>query len=146
MSIMGLLIIKTSAGTFFPRQVPENTGCPGIKTILIAMAWGIVTAVLPSLSVSKHMGLSAVLVFLWSTSLVFARTAFFDILDMQGDRIVGKETLPILMGEKRALRLLKIILIINVGMLLVSGTFHFISTLGFALAICPVLFYCPIRP
>ena len=105
------------------------------------MAWGIVTAVLPSLSVSKHMGLSAVLVFLWSTSLVFVRTAFFDILDMQGDRIVGKETLPILMGEKQALRLLKIMLVINISMLLISGIFHFISILGFALAICPVFIF-----
>jgi 4-hydroxy-3-methylbut-2-enyl diphosphate reductase len=69
------------------------------------------------------------------------RTAFFDILDMQGDRIVGKETIPILMGEKRALRLLKTILIINIGILIVSSAFHFISMLGFALVICPVFIF-----
>jgi len=142
MSIMGLSYnLRLLPERFFHGKYRRIRDVPGSKTILIAMAWGIVTAVLPSLSVSKHMVLSAVLVFLWSTSLVFVRTAFFDILDMQGDRIVGKETLPILMGEKRALRLLKTILIINIGMLLVSGTFHFISTLGFALAICPVFIF-----
>jgi len=46
-------------------------------------------------------------IFAWSAVLVFVRTAFFDILDMQGDRLVGKETIPILLGEKRSLRLLK---------------------------------------
>ena len=45
------------------------------------------------------------------------------------------------MGEKRALRLLKTILIINIGILLVSSTFHFISILGFALAICPIFIF-----
>ncbi len=142
MSIMGLSYnLRLLPERFFHGKYRRIRDIPGSKTILIAVAWGIVTAILPSLSVSKHIGLSAVLVFVWSTSLVFVRTAFFDILDMQGDRIVGKETLPILMGEKQALHLLKTILIINIGMLLVSGTFHFISILGFALAICPVFIF-----
>ena len=52
---------------------------------------------------------------LWTAGLVFVRTAFFDILDMQGDRLVGKESIPILIGEKRSLRLLKGILVFLVG-------------------------------
>jgi (E)-4-hydroxy-3-methyl-but-2-enyl pyrophosphate reductase len=142
MSIMGLSYnLRLLPERFFDGKYRKIRDIPGSKTILIAMAWGIVTAILPSLSVSKHIGLSAILVFFWSTSLVFVRTAFFDILDMQGDRIVGKETLPILIGEKQTLRLLKTILIINIGILLVSGTFHFISILGCALAICPVFIF-----
>jgi 4-hydroxy-3-methylbut-2-enyl diphosphate reductase len=70
-----------------------------------------------------------------------ARTAFFDILDMQGDRIVGKETIPILMGEKKAIRLLKAILVANLGILLLSSLFSFITSLGFILAICPVFIF-----
>ncbi|MGD9105900.1 MAG: 4-hydroxy-3-methylbut-2-enyl diphosphate reductase [Desulfobacterales bacterium] len=142
MSIMGLSYnLRLLPERFFHGKYRRIRDIPGSKTILIAMAWGIVTAVLPSLSISNHIGLSAVLVFIWSTSLVFVRTAFFDILDMQGDRIVGKETLPILMGEKQTLRLLKTILIINICILFVSGIFHLISILGFALAICPVFIF-----
>jgi (E)-4-hydroxy-3-methyl-but-2-enyl pyrophosphate reductase len=83
---------------------------PGSKTVLIAMAWGTVTAVLPPLALSKTYGAAEVFTPLWAAGLVFVRTAFFDILDMQGDRLVGKETIPILLGEKRSLRLLKVVL------------------------------------
>jgi 4-hydroxy-3-methylbut-2-enyl diphosphate reductase len=142
MSIMGLSYnLRLLPERFFSGKCLRIRDIPGSKTILITIAWGIVTAVLPSLFVSEHIGLSTVLVFFWSVSLVFVRTAFFDILDMQGDRIVGKETIPILMGEKRALRLLKTILIINIGILIVSSAFHFISMLGFALVICPVFIF-----
>lgn len=74
-------------------------------------------------------------------TVVFIRTAFFDILDMQGDRIVGKETIPILLGEKRSLYLLKTILALNFSLLLISSALHIISSLGFALAICPVFVF-----
>ncbi len=139
MSIMGLSYnLKLLPERFAHNKYKRIRDLPGSKTILIAMAWGIVTAVLPSLSVSKSVSLNTVLVFLWSTSLVFVRTAFFDMLDMQGDRIVGKETIPTLIGEKQTLNLLKTILIINIVILLVSSTLYLFSTLGFALAICPV--------
>jgi hypothetical protein len=45
------------------------------------------------------------------------------------------------MGEKQTLRLLKTILIINICILFVSGIFHLISILGFALAVCPVFIF-----
>jgi (E)-4-hydroxy-3-methyl-but-2-enyl pyrophosphate reductase len=114
---------------------------PGSKTVLIAMAWGIVTSVLPQLCESGNIHLNMAIIFSWALSLVFVRTAFFDILDMQGDRIVGKETIPILLGERRALRLLKTILAINFGILFVSSTFQLISSLGFVLLICPVFIF-----
>jgi 4-hydroxy-3-methylbut-2-enyl diphosphate reductase len=111
---------------------------PGSKTILIATAWGIVTAAIPSISASGKMGFGAVLVTVWSTCMVFVRTAFFDILEMQGDRIVGKETIPILIGEKAAIRMLMALLAFIFILLLVSGLFHLISPLGFPLLICPL--------
>ncbi len=142
MSIMGL--------SYNLRLVPERLtfnkyrrirDIPGSKTVLISMAWGIVTSVLPPLSISENIHLSTAIILLWSLSLVFVRTAFFDILDMQGDRIVGKETIPILLGEKRSIHLLKTILALNFGMLLISGALHIISSLGFALAICPAFVF-----
>lgn len=142
MSIMGLSYNLTLVPKRFARlKYRRIRDIPGSKTVLIAMAWGIVTSVLPSLSVSKSIPLSTALVLSWSLSFVFVRSAFFDILDMQGDRIVGKETIPILLGEERALRLLKSILIINLGILLLSSAFHLISSLGFALTICPIFLF-----
>jgi 4-hydroxy-3-methylbut-2-enyl diphosphate reductase len=66
------------------------------------------------------------------------RTAFFDILDMQGDRIVGKETMPILLGEKRSMRLLKIMIAMLIAILLLAAAYQFTTSLGFILIACPI--------
>jgi 4-hydroxy-3-methylbut-2-enyl diphosphate reductase len=142
MSILGLSYnLRLVPKRFAHGKYRRIRDIPGSKTVLITMAWGIVTSVLPPLFVSENIRLCTASVFLWSLSLVFVRTAYFDILDMQGDRIVGKETIPILLGEKRALRLLKSILLINLGILLLSSIFHLFSNLGFALAICPIFVF-----
>lgn len=142
MSIMGLSYnLRLIPKRFAYDKYSRLRDIPGSKTVLIAMAWGIVTSVLPRLSVSGNIQLNTAIIFSWSLSLVFVRTAFFDILDMQGDRIVGKETIPILLGEKRALRLLKTILAINFGILFISSAFQLISSLGFALLICPAFVF-----
>ena len=105
---------------------------------MIAVAWGIVTALLPPLSLADKAHWVTVLIFLWAAGIVFVRTAFFDILDMQGDRIVGKETIAILLGEKPSLHLLKIVLLILIAALLLLSSFHFISYLGFVLVASPI--------
>ena len=106
---------------------------------MIAAAWGIVTALLPPLSLAANAYWISVLIFLWTAGIVFVRTAFFDILDMQGDRIVGKDTIAILLGEKRSLSLLKIILMLLIAALFVLSAFHLISYLGFFLISSPIL-------
>ena len=144
-----LLLVMSLLGLSYNRKlVPRRFAAvryrrirdiPGSKTILIAMAWGIVTALLTPLSLAAKPHWVTGFIFLWAAGLVFARSAFFDILDMQGDRIVGKETIAILMGEKRSLRLLKITLICLVAALFVLSAFHLISYLGFFLISSPIL-------
>ena len=114
---------------------------PGSKTLLIAMAWGIVTAVLPSLAVTAKVTWATGIIFLWAAGLVFVRTAFFDILDMQGDRIMGKETIPILLGEKRSMRLLKIMLAVLALVVGMAALFGLVRPQGFLLVLCPLFIY-----
>ncbi len=138
MSLMGLsynlyLIPKSFAGFMF-RRIRD---IPGSKTVLIALAWGAATTALPPLSHSDRYGWANAMVFLWMAGLVFVRTAFFDILDMQGDRLVGKETIAILLGEKKSLRLLKGLLVVLVAGLPLMAAFGLAPGLGVALAACP---------
>ncbi len=118
---------------------------PGSKTILIALAWGIVTAILPSFSISKGIHLRTALIFIWSSSMVFTRTAFFDVLDMQGDRIVGKQTIPLLLGESRTMILLKMLLFFAGVILIFASLFRLFISLGFMLTICPILIWVVLR-
>jgi 4-hydroxy-3-methylbut-2-enyl diphosphate reductase len=144
---MALLVMSLLGLSYNLRVVPRRLASikyrrlrdlPGSKTLLISIAWGIVTAVLPPLSKFGTINWINVLVALWAVGIVFVRTAFFDILDMQGDRIVGKETIAILLGEKRSMRILKIILLGLTATLIATSIFQLTSSLGFALALCPV--------
>ncbi len=141
MSLMGLsynirlIPDKLAAGKYFRMR-----DIPGSKTILIAVAWGVVISILPAISQSDNLFVfSTAVAFLWVTGTVFARTAFFDLLDMHGDKIVGKETIPILLGEKKSILMLKMLLASLVVLLVVSSFFHIIPNIGFALSLCTVL-------
>jgi len=114
---------------------------PGSKTILIALAWGVVTAGLPALSAQRSSIWTGISTFMWAAGFVFCRTAFFDILDVQGDRIVGKETIPILIGPKRAFKLLKGMLVAEIFLLLLAGLAGIMKPLAFALIIPPFLLF-----
>ncbi len=146
MSMLGFSYNLKLIPDWFPKQPKYRRikDIPGSKTILIAVAWGIVSAIFPSFEKMGGLDLSVLLTFFWATLFVFVRTAFFDVLDMQGDRIVGKETLPILMGEKRTLRVLKHFLLISAAILVLASASGIFNLLGFALAACPLLMLCVI--
>ncbi len=112
---------------------------PGSKTILIALAWGVVTAGLPALATRQGAFWTGISTTIWAAGFVFCRTAFFDILDVQGDRIVGKETIPILIGPKRAFKLLKGMLVAEAVLLLLGGLAGILKPLAFVLIIPPLL-------
>jgi 4-hydroxy-3-methylbut-2-enyl diphosphate reductase len=141
MSITGLLYNTRIVPKPFLKKYRSIRDIPGSKTVLIAMAWGVVVALFPAIAETGALRLQAILVFIWAAGMVFVRSAFFDMLDMQSDRIVGKETIPVLMGEKRARRLLKIFLIALFLMLQISAALNLVAPLGFALAVCPVFLF-----
>lgn len=139
MSVLGLSYnLRLFPGKGFLGKYRTIKDFPGSKTVLIAVAWGIVTSVFPALSVTGAVDSAALVAFLWSTGMVFIRTGFFDFLDMQGDRIVGKDTIPILLGEKKTISLLKTISFIIAALLLLSGVVGVIPSLGIWIAVCPL--------
>ena len=93
---------------------------PGSKSLSEALGWAVMMIILPLLDAGK-IALTAVSI---SISVVFlmgyVRSALMEVLQVQGDRIVGTETLPIILGEKRTLALLKGILLAT-GLLLAGG-------------------------
>lgn len=117
---------------------------PGSKTVLIVIAWGTVTCLLPAVANQNNLPAVAV-VFLFATGLVFARTAYFDILAIQGDRITGKETLPILLGEKRSFNIIKFVLIFDMGLLFLTFFIDLLVNSAFLLAFIPLIMLLLIR-
>jgi 4-hydroxy-3-methylbut-2-enyl diphosphate reductase len=87
---------------------------PGSKTVFIALAWAGVATLTAPLSTSFEMNLNLVATFLVVAALVLIRSATFDLKDIQGDLIVGNETIPIVLGKRNSQRLL-ILLLTMVG-------------------------------
>ena len=79
---------------------------PGSKTVLIALAWAGVATLTAPLSTSFEPSLNLAATFFTVAALVLIRSATFDMRDIQGDLIVGKETIPIVLGKKKSQRLL----------------------------------------
>lgn len=117
---------------------------PGSKTVLITLAWGIVTCLLPAVANKSDLPAVAV-VFLFATGLVFARTAFFDILAIQGDRITGKETLPTLLGEKKSFTIIKYVLLFDICLLFSTFFTDLLVERAFLLAFIPFIMLLLIR-
>ncbi len=121
MSLLGLSYNLKIIPSIFHNNLPRKIkDIPGSKTILITLAWGTVTCLLPAISNNGSLIL-VITAFVYSTGLVFAKTAFFDILAIQGDRITGKETIPILLGEKKSLKIINCVLWVVFGV--VFGVF-----------------------
>jgi 4-hydroxy-3-methylbut-2-enyl diphosphate reductase len=78
---------------------------PGSKTFFVALAWSFVTVLIPAIHINA-LSPENLAVFLLISLFVFIRTVLFDVFDIQGDMIAGKETLPVCIGEKRSIRLL----------------------------------------
>jgi len=93
---------------------------PGSKDVLVAMALGVVAIALPVWQNGRAFWLwawdaKALVALGLVTVLVYARTVIYDIRDMQNDQVLGKETLPILLGKPRAKMVLIALLTIGLA-------------------------------
>ncbi len=92
-SILGLLY---AVPNWFPIKLKD---IPTSKTLFVPMAWSVVSVALPWISTGGDIGR-----FLYAFWIVFLmtllRTTMLDFLAIQGDRLVGNETLVVLAGER----------------------------------------------
>ncbi|MBU1196342.1 MAG: 4-hydroxy-3-methylbut-2-enyl diphosphate reductase [Proteobacteria bacterium] len=150
----GILLIMSLLGLSYNLKIIPLVGkngrtgriqdISGSKTILITIAWGIVTTLLPAVE-NKCQLWPALVMFIFATGLVFSRTAFFDILAIQGDRITGKETLPILWGEKKSFSIIKAVLVFEICLILLIFFTDLLAKGVFLLAFIPFVMLLLIR-
>jgi (E)-4-hydroxy-3-methyl-but-2-enyl pyrophosphate reductase len=109
---------------------------PGSKTLAQALAWGAVMALLPLLEPTRPGWPAALTAFLFVSTVVYVRSAFFDIFQVQGDLIVGSETIAITLGEKRTLLLLKGVLLLGAIVLVAAPLLSFVGPFSYLLLLC----------
>ena len=108
----------------------------GSKTLFTALAWGVLAALIPVVCSEERLSTATAVAFFFVAGLVFIRTGLFEILAIEGDRVVGKETLAIALGPKRTLDLLSLGAVFLVVMLLGAAFTGLIPPLGYVLIPC----------
>jgi (E)-4-hydroxy-3-methyl-but-2-enyl pyrophosphate reductase len=117
--IYNLRVFPVNPGSRFHYQRLKDI--PGSKTLFVALAWGVVTSLLSPLAHDGRLRPGTAVAFLFASILVFARTTLYDFKDIQGDLMVGKETIPIVLGRRKAEWLVVILLCILGAVLAAAG-------------------------
>lgn len=85
---------------------------PTSRDLFVALAWGTVLTFAPQvLNGTFTIKVSSVAIFLLIFTLAYLRSLIFDLKDLEGDRIMGRETLITIIGEKRARKAIHLIII-----------------------------------
>lgn len=96
----------------------------GMKTFLIALVWTGATVLIPVYFEVQHFDhQQIILLFSERFTFIFAIAIPFDIRDMEADAISELKTIPIVFGEKIALKMSKATLLLS----LTIATFHYLE-------------------
>ncbi len=139
----GILFVISLGGALYNMKILPSgwrfqslKDLPGSKNLFMAVAWGTVAAILPALSNGYTLNAGLVVAFIFTFGVVFIRSATSDILEIQNDKLIGRETIPVLIGKTRTEILLKLISLILLIILLVSYPLGWTSSLSFLLLMC----------
>ena len=102
----------------------------------MALAWAAVAALLPQIEIGWSLTPGMIVAFLFTFAIVFIRSALSDILDIQSDRLIGRETIPVLIGRGKTQILLKGITGILFILLILTFFAGWSSSLNLILLIC----------
>jgi len=141
------ILVMSGLGLFynlkiFSSRLTESTRVarlreiPGSKTVFTALAWGVLAALIPVVCSEKQISIATAVAFIFVAGLVFIRTGLFEILAIEGDRVVGKETLAIALGPRPTLNFLSTGATILAIILIAAAWTGLIPPLGYLLSLC----------
>jgi (E)-4-hydroxy-3-methyl-but-2-enyl pyrophosphate reductase len=138
MSTLGLLYAIPLVPKNLPRQmkIRRLKDIPASKTMSVSCGWAVLLSLIPVLSPGGRLGWDSVMAAAAVFLFVFIRSALGDVMEIQGDRIVGRETIPILIGEKKTYLLLRIATALVVLVLILGFLLKVFSGLALMLIAC----------
>jgi 4-hydroxy-3-methylbut-2-enyl diphosphate reductase len=109
---------------------------PGSKEMFISIAWAVSTGLIPFLGSPASSLSSLPVVLAFTFSMVFIRTVLLDVRDVHGDRIIGKETIPIAIGQHSTKAILVVMSILLTILLIISPMNGWTSEFSYYLLPC----------
>jgi 4-hydroxy-3-methylbut-2-enyl diphosphate reductase len=140
MSALGLLysLKVIPKGLAAGAHINKLKEIPGSKTLFTALAWGVLAALIPVACSDQELSGGTAIAFFFVAGLIFIRSGLFEILAIEGDRVVGKETLAIALGKDRTFKMLLGCAVGLSLMLAAAAMAGVIPSLGYLLSICGV--------
>ena len=109
---------------------------PGSKAVFTSLAWGVLAALIPVICSNRNLTPATAVAFLFVAGLIFIRCGLFEIQALEGDRIVGKETLAVALGKERTFNVLYILAAFLMLLLAAATYWGVLPSLGYALLGC----------
>lgn len=137
MSALGILYrVRIIPERLFKRvRYRRLMDIPASKDIFFALAWAVVLVWLHLFTAKGHFTKATLTALIFTFILAFVRSVIISIRDIQGDMIVGRETIPILLGiEKTKILLFSLTGLLGI-LLLVATVLKWTSPLGYFLLI-----------
>lgn len=133
----------------FSRRLGRRTGIasleqlPGSKELFVALAWAVTTALVPALAAGSVLSMPAAVPAVASAAalsflLAFKRTLFAGLRDVEGDQLVGRETIAMVAGQTTARRVLSALIVCQTVLLILAG-----EVFGWVAAARPLLLVGP---
>ncbi|MDP8237295.1 MAG: 4-hydroxy-3-methylbut-2-enyl diphosphate reductase, partial [Candidatus Erginobacter occultus] len=121
--------------TFLPTALPgiRLKNLTGLKEFFSSLGWGVLAVLIPVLSTPgtppRLVPVAVVLIFVFS--ILFVRSVLFAIRDLQGDRLVGRETIPVVLGVRQTKLLLFSLMAFAAGLMVLAAARGWISPIGY---------------
>jgi 4-hydroxybenzoate polyprenyltransferase len=81
--------------------IPRMKDIPVMKNVFVATSWAMVCTLLPFVDISNVPRLTVLAVLYFMFVKVFINSILYDIRDVDGDRVSGIKTIPVLLGTKK---------------------------------------------
>jgi len=121
---------------------------PASKDLFAAAGWTVVTVLVPTVAATEPVeyepvsGYAVAAVAGFVFGLAFIRSVMFDFSDVMADRLLGRDTLPAVIGVTPAKTVLAVLAVVLAVILAVSAAFGGIGAVGYWMLLCPAYVLC----
>ena len=112
---------------------------PASKDLFAALGWTLVAAVIPCVGAYGRFTRAGLLTSAALFVIVLARQIAYDLIDIRGDRLLGEETLPVLVGERRSRTLVISLAAAGLALCVIGVAAGSFGALAWWLLLSPVL-------
>lgn len=91
------------------KSIPRLKDIPGVKNIIVALAWAMVTTLIPAMYLKDSPNNIVIIVLYFMLIKTLVDNILYDIRDIKGDSENGIRTLAVILGKRKIIALLLIV-------------------------------------